>query len=97
MLNKPVMTIVCWESGTYFRACPDDWLTVHPSITLVDLQFDAQNSYLFTYNTFIKIHYMFRALLCSSSGGLRRNFIYAASGIVTVCRWLSCAPVMKEL
>ena len=33
----------------------DDWLTVHRSITLVDLQLDAQNSYLFTYNTFIKI------------------------------------------
>ena len=38
------------------------------SITLVDLQIDAQNSYLFTYNTFIKILYMFRALPCSSSG-----------------------------
>ena len=54
--------------------------------TLVDLQLDAQNSYLFTYNTFIKILYMFRALPCSSLGGLRRNCIYAASGIVTVCR-----------
>jgi len=32
----------------------DDWLTVlHRSITLADLQLDAQNSYLFTYNTFI--------------------------------------------
>jgi hypothetical protein len=62
--------------------CPDDWLTVqHRSITLVDLQLDAQNSYLFTYNTFIKILYMFRALPCSSSGGLRRYCIYAASGI----------------
>jgi len=40
----------------------DDWLTVHRSITLVDLQLDAQNSYLFTYNTFIKILYMFRPL-----------------------------------
>jgi len=29
---------------------------------LVDFQLDAQNSYLFTYNTFIKILYMFRAL-----------------------------------
>jgi len=38
----------------------DDWLTVHRSITSVDLQLDAQNSYLFIYNTFIKIHYMFR-------------------------------------
>ena len=75
----------------------DDWLTVHHSVTLVDLQLDALNSYLFTYNTFIKILYMFRALPCSSSGGLRRNCIYAASGIVTHCRWLSCAPVKKEL
>ena len=64
----------------------DDWLTVHCSITLVDFQLDAQNSYLFTYNTFIKILYVFRALPCSSSGGLRHNCIYAASGIVTVCR-----------
>jgi hypothetical protein len=52
--------------------------------TLVNLQLDAQNSYLFTYNTFIKILYMFRTLPCSSSGGLRRNCIYAASGIVTI-------------
>jgi hypothetical protein len=36
---------------------------------------------------------MFRTLPCSSSGGLRRNCIYAASGIVTLCWWLSCAPV----
>ena len=64
----------------------DDWLTVHRSITLVDLQLDAQNSYLFIYNTFIKILYMFQALPCLSSGGLRRNCIYPASGIVTVCR-----------
>jgi hypothetical protein len=62
-----------------------------------DLQLDVQNSCLFTYNTFIKILYMFRALLCSSSGGLLRNCIYAASGIVTLCRCLSCAPVKKEL
>ena len=54
----------------------DDWLIVHRSITLVDLQLDAQISYLFTHNTFIKILYMFRALPCSSSGGLRRNCIY---------------------
>jgi len=60
----------------------DDWLTVHRSITLNDLV--AQNSYLFTYNTFIKILYIFRALPCSSSEGLRRNCIYAASGIVTL-------------
>jgi len=29
--------------------------------TLVDLQLDVQNSYLFTYNTFIKILYIFQA------------------------------------
>jgi len=37
-------------------------LTVYRSITLVDFQIDAQNSYLFIYNIFIKIVYMFRAL-----------------------------------
>jgi hypothetical protein len=73
----------------------DDWLTVHRSITLVDLQLDAKNSCLFTYNTPIKVLYMFRALPCSSSGGPRRNCIYAASGIVTLCRRLSCAPVNR--
>jgi hypothetical protein len=46
------------------------------SFSLFDFQLDAQNSYLFTYNTFIKILYMFRALFCSSSGDLRRNYIY---------------------
>ena len=46
---------------------------MHRSETLVDLQLDAQNYYLFTYNTFIKILYVFRALSCSSSGGPRRN------------------------
>ena len=39
---------------------------------------------------------MIRALPCSSSGGLRRNCVYAAPGIVTVCRWLSCAPVLNR-
>jgi hypothetical protein len=71
-------------------------LDLHRSITLVDLQLDAQKAYLFTYNTFIKILYMFRALPFSSSG-LRRNCIYTVSGIVTLCRWLSFAPVKKEV
>jgi hypothetical protein len=53
------------------------------SNNIVDFQLDAHNSYLFKYNTFIKILYMLRALPCSSSGGLRRNCIYAAYGIVT--------------
>jgi len=57
---------------------------VHRSTTLADFQLDAQNSYLFTYNAFIKILHMFRALPCSSSGGLRRNCVNAASGIITV-------------
>ena len=49
---------------------------MHRSITLVDLQLDALNSCLFTYNTFIKLLYMFRALPCSSSGDISRNYIY---------------------
>jgi hypothetical protein len=71
---------------TQYLMILDDWLTVHRSITLADFQFVAQNFYLFIYNIFIKIFYMFRALPYSSSGGLRRNCIYAASGIVTLCR-----------
>ena len=86
---RPVKLIPVFTSSNIL----DDWLTVYRSITLVNFQLDAQNSYLFIYNTFVKILYMFRALPCSSSGGLRRNCIYAASGIVTLCRWLSCAPV----
>jgi len=35
---------------------------VHLSITLIDFQLDALNSCLFTYNIFIKLLYMFRAL-----------------------------------
>jgi hypothetical protein len=64
----------------------DGWLAVHRSIVLIDFQLDARNSYLFIYNIFIKILYMFRALPSSSSGGLRLNCIHAASGIVTFCR-----------
>ena len=84
-LTLPRVVFLKWCHETC-QSGLDDWLTVHRSITLVDLQLDAQNSYLFTYNTFIKILYMFRALPCSSSGGIRRNCIYAASGIVTLCR-----------
>jgi hypothetical protein len=56
------------------------------SLTLVDLQLDTQNSYLFTCNTFIKILYMYQALPCSSSGSLCHNCVHAHSGIVTLCR-----------
>jgi len=40
-----------------------------------------------TYNTFMEILYMFRVSPFLSSGGQRRNCIYTASGIVTVCRF----------
>jgi len=39
----------------------DESLAVHQTITLVDLQIDAQNSCLFTYNKFIKTLYVFPA------------------------------------
>jgi hypothetical protein len=55
-------------------------------ITLVDLQLNAQSSYLFTYNTFIKILYMFRALPCSCSGGIRRNCIYMQPLVSSLCK-----------
>jgi hypothetical protein len=65
----------------------DDWLTVHRSITLVVIQLDAHNSYLFTYNTFIEILYMFRALPCSSSEGLGLEAAYIQ---------LRCRPPEEE-
>ena len=84
--NKRLVKRECWSwyFGDEKSLLPSQEIIIIPQF--VDLQLDAQNSYLFTYNTFIKILYMFRALPCSSSGGLRRNCIYAASGIVTVCR-----------
>jgi hypothetical protein len=68
----------------------DDWLTVHRTITLVNFQLDAQNSYLFIYNTFIKILCMFRAFPCLFSGGLHRNCIYIYIYIFSLWR---CAPM----
>jgi len=71
--------------------------TSYKSLTaLVDFQLDAQNSYLVMCNIFIKILYIFRALLCSTSGGLRRNCMYAASGIFTFCKWLSWHRLRKK-
>jgi len=76
-LNCPYVP-QCGKCSYFFMSCVMGCI-----ITLVDLQIDAQNSCLFTYNTRIKILYMFRALPCSSSGGLRHNCIYAAFGIDT--------------
>ena len=85
ILRHRVLKKKCCKK-TINRGNVDNWLTVPRITSLVDFELDAQYSYLFTYNTFIKILYMFRALPCSFSGGLRRNCIYAASGIVTLCR-----------
>jgi len=77
---------ICFKMHFFSEGAFHENLKVNVNNTLVDFQLDAQNSYLFACNTFIKILYMFRVLPCSSSGGLRSNCIYAASGIVTVCR-----------
>jgi len=52
-------------------------------MTLVDFQLDAQNSDLFTYNTFIEILNMFQAVRCSSSGGL---IVYMQHLISSLCK-----------
>jgi hypothetical protein len=44
---------------------------------------------------YIKYFDMFRAILCSSSGG--QNCIFTASGIVTLCERPYSAPVESEL
>ena len=66
----------------------DDWLTVHHSITSVDLHLEARISCLFTYNTFIKILYMFRALSCSSSG-VFLVFLSCLFSIANLDDWLT--------
>jgi hypothetical protein len=63
----------------------DDWLTVRRSITLVDLQPDAQNSYLFTYNNLLKSS-VFQALPCSSSGGLYVVIVYMQPLVSSLCK-----------
>jgi hypothetical protein len=76
IVSKPLDSIVPWHTIIYQNTGSLTHAALKPpkhALTLVDPQPDAQNSSLFTYNTFIKIPYMFRALPCSSSGGLRRN------------------------
>jgi len=77
---RPVLMPCCWNSQLLAKKTVYFHATIKVCnklvLTLVNLQLDTQNSYLFTYTTFIKILYMFRALPCSSSEGLRRNCIY---------------------
>jgi len=94
--SKFVMNRMWQTHSTYVHFLMIGWPCIVVYVILVDFQLDAQNSYLFTYNTFIKILYMFRALPCSSSGGIRRNCTYAASGIVTLCRWLFVHRLRKN-
>ena len=57
----PWHNTMAWHNTNCARPPPDTLQGTSIGIS-VDLQFDEQNSYLFTYNTFIKILYMFRAL-----------------------------------
>jgi len=56
MFRTGLLSIIRSLNTVYTAVVLDDWLSVHYSITLVDLQLDAQNSYLFTYNTFNPLH-----------------------------------------
>jgi len=80
--SSPTQSYVCFVL-VYLRSGSSGYEKFILGLTLVDLQLDAQNSYLFTYNAFIKILYLFRALPCSSLGGLRRNCVY-----VCVCVYI---------
>jgi hypothetical protein len=51
---------------------------------LVSITNLMQNSFILIYMYYITILDMFRAILCSSSGGL--NCIVTVSGIVTLCK-----------
>ena len=73
----------------------DDWLTVHRSITLVNLQLDAQNSYLFTYNTFIKI-----LIFCVILVGLWEWVVtlsFVSRILFVVCLWLNYNSTLQHV
>ena len=60
-------------------------------MNLANFQLDAQNSFSFIYNTFIKIPYMFRAVRCSSSGGL---IVSMQPLISSLCKQVSCLQLL---
>jgi hypothetical protein len=69
------MRIACWistwlQTVTDLPLDVDEWLTVRRSITLSVPNLMHKIISLFVCNTFIKILYLFRAVRCSSSGGL---------------------------
>ena len=84
-------------------------LTVHIAVTFLIstnmlqrkffyyYQLDTQISRSFTQITLIKLLYMFRAHSAQHQEVHDANFTYAASGIVTLCKWLSCATVREGL
>jgi hypothetical protein len=51
----------------------DEWLTVHRSTTLFDLQLDAQNSHSFTYNILIENPLQLRRRPLEDEQGNARN------------------------
>jgi hypothetical protein len=53
------------------------------------------NSFILEYMYYIRYLDMFRAILCSSSGG--QNCIFTASGIVNLCERPYSAPVESGL
>jgi hypothetical protein len=53
------------------------------------------NFFILQYMYYIKYLDMVRAILCSSSGG--QNYIFTASGIVTLCERPCSAPVESGL
>ena len=80
----------------------DEWLTMHRSIIWLISNLMQKIIIYFYIIHLLKSSTCFEHCPpCSSSGSLCRNciyiYIYAASGIVTLCRWLSCALVKKEL
>jgi len=67
-------------------------LAVHLSLFVLQVnQLDAQNLF---YSKFISCLYMFRAHVLIIR---RSKLYYTASGIITLCRWPSCAQVERGL
>jgi len=84
----PRQILQTWTSNSFFDF---EISTTSPYHDSPFYQFDAQIIY---FNTYITLLYMFRVLLCSSSGD---SCITTASGIVTLFGWLFSTQVTRGL
>jgi len=101
-MDIPAQNKVKVVTAQLLTNCPNTVRNIHTNVTENNLGWFltlCTNSYLYIY-----IIHLLKSSTCFEhySGHLQEVYVviiytYGASGIVTVCRWLSCTPVRKEL